>query len=272
MIDRMMDGKMISVAMTYFNRKQHLINTLNSMTKSVYKNFEVIIVDDGSDDEHRIEDLQEQFNFIKIIRINPEQKTHTNPCIPFNIALGNTGGDIIILQNPECFHYDDVFSHVVKNIKPNKYLAYTVVNKDVASQLSSIDWNNNYQFEKNNILKIDINSRVGNHWYTHSQFRAQALNFCTAITRDDMKELNGFDERYANGIERDDVEFLVRIQRKKMNIVFVDNVLVIHQSHHPFYYSGVDWNELRNHNHNLFAHTTNIETTIKVNPNKMIIR
>ena len=87
-----------------------------------------------------------------------------------------------------------------------------------------------------------------------------------------MKELNGFDERYAHGVERDDVEFLVRIYRKKMNIVFVDSVLVVHQSHPPFYYSTQEFTDLRTHNHQLFAQTTNIENTIKVNPDKIIIK
>jgi len=262
---------MISVAISYFNRKEHLRNTLNSMRKSSYKNFEVIVVDDGSDDEHRIDDLENDFDFLKTIRIEKEDKKHVNPCVPFNMALGETKGDIIILQNPECFHYDDVFQHANKNIKDGDYLVYSVVNKDVMNAFGKINWNNNYNFEINNIVNININDRLNNHWYTHSQFRAQALNFCSAITRNDMRKLNGFDERYANGIERDDVEFLVRIGRLKLNIKYVDSVIVVHQTHPPFYYSSMTFPALRERNHKLFAETTNIEDIIRVNPNKIII-
>jgi len=264
---------MISIAMAYYNRRKHLINTLNSITKSEYKKIEVIIVDDGSDDEHRIEDLQEQFDFLTVIRIDKKDKKHINPCVPFNIALGKTKGDIVILQNPECFHYDDVLTHVAENIKPNNYLAFGVVNKDLSDVMAGIDWNNNFQFEKvSKLPAIQVNSNEGNHWYCHSQYRKDALNFCTAIMRDDLIELNGFDERYANGVERDDVEFLFRIRRKGMNIIHVDNVVVIHQSHSPFNYTQSNAQKLRIANHNLFSKTTACENIVKANPNKEVIK
>jgi len=262
---------MISVAMAYYNRKQHLINTLHSINKSVYKDFEVIIVDDGSDDEHRIDDLEKQFKFLKTIRIDKENKKHTNPCIPFNIAFGYCSGDIFILQNPECFHYDDVFQHVINNIEKNKYLVYSVINKNVVNVLKKINWNNNYSFEINKLIKININDNNDGQWYAHRIFRPAAINFCTAITKEDLIELNGFDERYAYGIERDDVEFLERVRRKKMNVVFVDSVVVIHQTHEQFSYNNKNSNKLRNINHNLYAETTAKENIIKANPNKIII-
>ena len=134
-----MESRLISVVMAYYNRRLHLINSLHSMNKSHYKNFEVIIVDDASDEEHRIEDLQNQFNFyLKLIRIEKHEKTHTNPCIPTNIAISHASGDIIIIQNPECFHYDDVFSHVINNLNKNDYFAYSTVNKNIVNQLDQI--------------------------------------------------------------------------------------------------------------------------------------
>jgi len=93
-----------------------------------------------------------------------------------------------------------------------------------------------------------------------------------AITRKDLIELNGFDERYANGIERDDIEFLDRIVRKKMKIVFIDDAIVIHQSHPPFQYSHTNAKDLRLKNHQLYARTTAIENIVKVNPGKKILK
>jgi len=265
--------KLISVVMAYYNRKQHLINTLHSMKKSEYKNFEVIVVDDGSDEEHRIEDLQKEFEFLKVHRIEKENKNYTNPSIPTNIALSQTSGDKIIIQNPECFHYGDVFNHVVKNLNKNKYLAYSTLNKDISVQLATIDWSKDYQKQIDKIIKIDVkDNSPENQWYCHKEFRPLALNFCVAITRKDLADLNGFDERYAYGIERDDIEFLDRIKRKKMQITFVKNAIVIHQSHPPFQYSQTDAKELRLKNHQLYAKTTAVENIIRANPNKIIIR
>jgi len=260
---------MISIAIAYYNRKAHFLNTLRSMKKSKYKDFEVIVVDDGSDDVHRIKDLEKEFGFLRVIRIEKHEKRHTNPCVPFNIAIGETKGDIIIIQNPETLHYNDVLDYTANHIDKNKYLAFTTTNKDIMNVLNGFNWN---EKEITDVIKIHFNDTMNNQWYCHRLFRPEAYNFCTAITREDLKELNGFDERYAFGIERDDVEFLTRIKRKGMNIVFVDDVIVIHQKHALFNYQNPRLNELRNYNHRLFAQTTAIENIIKVNPTKTIIQ
>lgn len=257
----------ISVVMSYYNRKQHLINTLWSIKNSTFKDIEVIVVDDGSDEEDRIEDLMEIFKFLKVIRINKNDKKHNNPCIPLNIGLSKTIGNIIIIQNPECFHYDDIIQHVNDNIKKNQYLAYSTINKDVVELLKHVDWDSEFKSKISHLKEFD----QGDTWYCHSKYRPEAFNFCCAIMRTDLIDLNGFDERYSCGIERDDVEFLTRIKRKKMDIIFVDDMLVIHQNHVKFYYAQENANMLRKVNHKLYAKTTAKETNIKANPNKTII-
>lgn len=264
---------MISVAITYFNRKKHLINTLKSFNKSEVKEFEVIVVDDASDDEHRIEDLLVEFPFLKLIRIEKKDKFYTNPSIPLNIAISNTNGNIIIIQNPECFHYSDIFKYVEKNISKNKYFAFGTTNKDVVNLLDKINWKNDYHSEINKLISINPNEGPPiNSWYCHSKFRPQPYNFCSAIMREDLKELNGFDERYAFGVDRDDVEFLTRLKRKKIDIKIIDNIIVIHQSHKSFYYLQNNVIELRSRNFSIYNNITEKESIIRVNPNKQIIK
>lgn len=257
----------ISIVMGYYNRKQHLVNTLWSISKSRYKNFEVIVVDDGSSVSHRVRDLEKDFSFLKVYRINIKDKLHKNPCVPLNKAISHSTGDIIILQNPECFHYDDIIRHAAYNTEEGKYLAFSTINKD------SVDLITKYM-NKDNMKKLKEKMTFEGkiRWYCHSEHRPKALNFCTAITRKDLSELNGFDERYANGIERDDAEFLERVGRKGMEIIFVDDKLVIHQKHEPVYYNQPESNDLRKINHDLYRHTTATEKIIKVNPTKTILK
>ena len=115
---------MISIVTAYFNRRTLLINTLQSLTKSKIKDFEFIVVDDCSSDEHRIEDLSITYPFLKVIRIEPHQKWYTNPCVPFNIGFKEAKGDIIIIQNPECYHYDDILSYTLSNLTKNDYFSF----------------------------------------------------------------------------------------------------------------------------------------------------
>ena len=81
---------MISIVTSYYNRKQIFIRTLNSIKSQldIYKNpLEVIVVDDGSDAEERLEDLVVEFPFLKIVRLEKENKWYKNSCIPFNINV-----------------------------------------------------------------------------------------------------------------------------------------------------------------------------------------
>ena len=103
---------MISIVTAYFNRKKLFTKTLESFEKSNCKNFEVIAVDDGSHEEERLEDLMVKFPFLKVIRLEKKDRWYVNPCIPFNIGFKNAIGDKIIIQNPECFHSDDIISYV----------------------------------------------------------------------------------------------------------------------------------------------------------------
>jgi len=115
----------LSVVMAYYNRRKHLINTLKSIEKSSIKDFEVVVVDDASDYEHQMNDLPEIFPFLRVLRIEPEEKKHINPCIPYNIGFRESKGEIILIQNPECFHYGDILSHVIDNLKESDYNVYS---------------------------------------------------------------------------------------------------------------------------------------------------
>ena len=55
----------ISIVTAYYNRRQLLINTLKSISKTSHNDFEVIVVDDGSTEENKIDDLPNEFPFLK---------------------------------------------------------------------------------------------------------------------------------------------------------------------------------------------------------------
>tara|TARA_Y100000310_G_C20097591_1_gene541201 strand:+ start:69 stop:323 length:255 start_codon:yes stop_codon:yes gene_type:complete len=53
------------------------------------------------------------------------------------------------------------------------------------------------------------------------------------MSNKDLRDLQGFDQRYAKGVGYDDNEFLHRIKMKKMNITCSDKI-VYHQYHKGF--------------------------------------
>jgi len=214
---------MISIVMAYYNRLPQLRYTLKTIEKTVSQNFEIVIVDDYSFKEHALDSIVDEFKNVnlKIIKMQDicEKKNYVGPSIPYNVGFKNSIGDKIIIQNPECCHMGDVISYTEKNLKDNVYLSFHcwASGKRELDQLHRTD-------------SFDV-SRSNGRWYNHEIHRPASYHFTTAITRKDLIDLNGFDERYANGFNFDDDELIERIKKKGMGIKFVENPWVVHQYH-----------------------------------------
>lgn len=246
----------ISIVSAYYNRKKALWRTLKTIEKSSFKNFEFIIVDDASDSSQRIEDFVDEFNFIRLVRIEPENKHHINPCIPFNLGFSLVTGDIAIIQAPECLHMGDVLDFVANNSKDNQYLAfccYSLSNK-TSNKLDSVDFNLpllELEFSISNVIgsfhpRSTTDVGKDDSWFVHPVYRPAHYNFLTSMTTKDLRELGGFDERFASGYAFDDTEFASRISKKKMDIKFVERPLCLHHFHDYYTVPNLSVKETRN--------------------------
>lgn len=256
----------ISIVTSYYNRKQLFINTIKSIIKTKHKDYELIVIDDGSKESERLEDIAKAYSFIKLIRIEPKNKWYKNPCVPFNIGIKHATGDIIILQNPECFHVHDILTYVNDNIKSNDFISFScyAINKQLTDNLQNIK-----EVELLNWFASLPQQPSGGDptigWYNHSKLRPVYFHFCAAISKENLiNKLNGFDERYAKGIARDDAELLLRIKRLKLNMVINDNLSVIHQWHPTVFYNQTDFRKLYDINKTLYNQSLK-ETIIKAN-------
>lgn len=217
----------LSIVMAYYNRKDLLLNTVDSISRSSKINdIELIIVDDGSSEEHRVEDLIKKYKFpIKVIRIDPENKKHINPCIPYNIGFKQAIGDKILIQNPECFHVGDVISYAIQSTNDSNYITfatYALSKKDTEKV-------KNGQISIKNEKASSGNSEG---WYNHSRINPRPLHFASCISRKNLDNLGGFDESYSDGIGFDDNEFLLRIRKSKLKIEICNSPFVLHQNHY----------------------------------------
>ncbi|WBX95626.1 glycosyltransferase family 2 protein [Chryseobacterium gambrini] len=274
---------MISIVTAYYNRKELFIRTLESIKKQNFQldDLELIAVDDGSKEEERLENLIPEFPFLKVIRLDSKNKWYQNSCIPFNIGFKLAKGDKIIIQNPECYHLGNILSFTDKNLIANNYLSFACYSLD--KEITD-DYNTNL-YEKNYIKNIILNNNYTHKkegelgWYNHSIFRNEAFHFCTAITAKDLKDLGGFDEIFSLGIAYDDDEFITRIKKKEMNIVFVDEEIVLHQNHYSpqssSFENRTDKYKLMERNKNILYKYTKLRKGYRVNkmtkkfPNKL---
>lgn len=264
--------------MAYYNRKPQLTATLNSiksfLVDELYSfgrdDFEIVIVDDGSDEEH-ILDNQYLSSFglnIEYFRIKKEDKSWCNPCVPFNIAFSKCSGDIVVIQNPECVHFGNILEYSLRNIEKNHYISYACFSADPTNSKKIQDLLLTEQRDHARMIHGMIDdfgkksaSKDGqfNTWYNHSLIRPMNYHFCSAIRREDLFDMSGFDENYSFGVGYDDDEFLYRLQLKGMSIEIIDNPFVIHQYHPGF--CGKSGIEPLVNNYSLFhTHTKSLES------------
>lgn len=219
---------MISVVMAYYNRKLQLDYTLKTIRQSRVRDVEIVIVDDFSDDQNHLRDLAQQWPDLTIrvisLRDHFGQKKWCNPCVPYNIGLRACQGEFVVIQNPECCHMGDVLAHVEAHCSDGVYLSFHTYGctKQDTQALHATG-----HFEMFSHAKKA-------RWYNHEVERPVAFHFCNAITRTDLKKVNGFDERFALGHNWDDAELLHRV-RKICTVKFVSDPWAVHQYHTKSY-------------------------------------
>lgn len=257
----------ISIIIAYYNRRKLFLNTLYSITKTKYKgDLEIIIVDDASTDSHKLRDFPTMFPSlnIKLVEVNPTKKWWINPCIPYNIGFSLAEGEKIIIQNPECLHMFDIINYTENNLKLNDYLAFGsyAIGPQKTAQINRLDNTNTIVEDVRSIIMPMNNVHITKcpwkeRWYNHSVFNPGAINFCCGIMKKDLNDLGGFDETFAKGIAKDDREFVVRVKKKGMNIIYVDDLFVVHQCHGYTNYSN---KKLVDKNNKLFQETVDRDT------------
>jgi len=208
-------GKLV-IVMTYIQRQQQLNKTLKSFCQYDPSEFNVVIVDDGSPDDIVLEDLPFDVDILKI-----REKTWHNPGIAYNWGFNKAmeySPDVVIIQNAECLHSGDILS-VAKTVTNENYITFAC-----------------YSLAEGQGPDCEIQNRVAefNHdsaWYNHSVYRPMGLHFCAAITAANLRKLNGFDERFGDGIAYDDNMFVHQIANLGLRIDIIDHPFVFHQWH-----------------------------------------
>ena len=233
-----------SIVMAYYNRKKQTVKTLKNF-ENLYAgkyDFEVIIVDDNSNEENKLDNEINNFTFqLKLLKITEEDKKgRINSCLVYNKGFSAAQGEIIIIQNPECIHLGDMLNYITKNFTYDKYLSFPCYNSNNYKVNEYI-----YKNYKNlNIMNIENKTKEFNEditlknwpkWYQHPEEYNKNLHFCTVIHKEYLQMIGGFSESYKNGVCYEDDDLIFKIKNiLKLDIISVpisDNVGVVHLYH-----------------------------------------
>jgi GT2 family glycosyltransferase len=204
--------------MTYFQREVQLLKTLDSFRQYNY-DFNVVIVDDNSPEDIKLPDLPYEVTVLKL-----KSKQWINPGPTFNIGFNHalrSNPDIVIIQNAECYHMGDIVGYALKNVSELNYITFAC-----------------YSLSKDQDVDLKVLNKVGamgngdSAWYNHSKYRPVALHFCSAITTQNLRKLNGFEERLAMGLGYEDDLFLHQARMAGLKVQIVDDPFVFHQYHY----------------------------------------
>lgn len=205
---------MIAIVMTYYNRLKQLLRTLESFNQYDPKEFRIVIVDDASNEDIILPETE-----FEVVVLKMYNKTWSNPIPAYNIGLYYAllkDPEIVIIQNAECYHVGDVLSYA-KKVDNETYISFGCYSQGEAQG-------------------SEINSRGAEFggdsaWYNHPEYRPVGYHFCSAITADNLKKLNGFDERFSFGAAYDDDYLLHQIKRLGLKVEITAEPYVVHQWH-----------------------------------------
>ena len=178
------------------NNSDILLFNLLKINTFVYKNFEIIIID-NSDDKYKplfIDNII--FNFpIKIINK-----------YKYNEDIINSNGDIIIIQKSNSYFIENPIKDIIDNFEYDNFFNYC-----------SYD-----------LVNIDENNNILNNNYKLDKLTKNNKNFnCFVISKNYFKILNGFNEEYDTSFDFILNDFYLRaINNIKLNLKNIYNKVI----------------------------------------------
>lgn len=216
---------MTAIVIAHFNRYALLKKTLATIPDKYYTC--MFIVDDASDEPLRGEN---------VINIAKEEKYWlSDGTIPYNRGIEKAlqiGATNIIIQNAECYWVGDIIEYVEQNLTEENYIAFPCFSLSKDADLDKAMRDNHRAVRYNG----------DNGWYNHATKRPTYYFFCAAISANNIRKLNGFDERFSHGVAMADEDFVRRVRLLGLNMEIPNHPMVVHQWHYEGFdpYSKVD--------------------------------
>ncbi len=123
----MVSGKKVSIILPVYNGSQYLKNSIDSILRQTYTNFELIVVDDCSTDSTPdiLREYASRDNRVKVIRNTTNQKLPNS----LNIGFSKADGDYFTWTSDDNCYLDTAFETMVNFL--NKHFSYGMVYTDM---------------------------------------------------------------------------------------------------------------------------------------------
>src|SRR3989344_4403803 len=195
-----------SVIIPAYNEEKTIGKTLESLREQKFRDFEIIVVDDGSKDGTA--EIAKK-NGAKVIK-----QKNAGPAAARNNGAESAKGEIIIFIDADCVADERWLEHMLKPFS----------DKDVAGVQGA------YKSDQKSLVarftQLDIEDR-----YNRLDRKADSLDwigsYSAAYRKKIFIELGGFDKDFPTG-PGEDPEFSFKVSRKGYKLVFKRNAIVYH--------------------------------------------
>lgn len=219
------ENSLISIVIPVYNTEKYLGGCLNSIQNQTYKNFEVILVNDGSMDHSESICM----DFVKVdTRFKYFTKVNGGASSARNFGLDNVTGDFITFIDADDWVDENHLEVLLNNIKEN--------NSDMAvSSIKKFDNVRNFEFRvysKQEKYLLNYNKLNREEFLVILPKLIHASNsYKIAVSKLFKKELVTdvrFDESIVYG---EDLDFFFKLYNKVNSISYVDEVTYIYRLH-----------------------------------------
>ena len=211
-----------SIIIPYYKKEKSLFLLLESLNRQTAGNFEVIVVNDGSDDI--IEKLHERrFSFPMRYLCYPRTQSSGRP-FARNRGIDAASGDILIFVDcDQIVDADFVRNHTAPFEGCDNEVLYFGTRRFLLEELApgadpkSVPYIDDARHDVFRYFK-GINQRIEAVWHL-------VFSHNMSVRRETVRKLGGFDESF-KGWGLEDTEFAYRMARNGVEIKFLDNVEV----------------------------------------------
>jgi GT2 family glycosyltransferase len=205
----------ISVVIPVYNDAKRLKNILWSLKKQSFKNFEIIVVDDGSKDNSY--DVAKEYAD-KVIR----NDINKGPAITRNLGIKNANAEIIAFTDSDCEAREDWLENINKffSDKDNNVMMGKVVIP-----------NSTFVGDSISALGFPAGGHIGfeNMWKVSKEGYTDHLSSCNMALRKKVFEKHGLIDESFPLAGAEDSELSYRLNSRGVKIRYNPNAVIIHE-------------------------------------------
>lgn len=203
----------ISIIIPMYNAEKTIIQTLEGLENQTKKDFEVIVVDDGSTDSSPI--LVTKFERESHLPVKLIHQTNSGPAKARNLGVANSKGESIIFLDSDCIPAPNLVEEMIRPLRGD-----------------IVGCNCGYRVKNKNHLVaryVDYEIARRHHRLVGRNIDAVASNSASFL-KSVFIEAGGFDTQYT-AADAEDFDLAFKIKKGGHSLAFTDCTFVYH--YHP---------------------------------------